>query len=136
VCDVEFNVLVFLKSFDTFSLDRRDVYENIVAVFTLNKTNTFFCVKPFNFTSHHSELPPLQISCKVIEFQTLLHLFVKRVSKVIRVSISFCYLSQYYALNKIASFFINFLLIYLIFSLENPLNHDYNKISEFYTFFK
>src|SRR5699024_6472155 len=53
--DFKLNVLTFFKRFETFSLDSREMNEYYVAVFTLDESKSFFCVIPFNFTSHHTK---------------------------------------------------------------------------------
>jgi hypothetical protein len=44
--------VALVKGFEACALDSREVYEYIFTAVALDKTETFFCVKPFNSTSH------------------------------------------------------------------------------------
>lgn len=51
--DFEFYFLTFIKGLEPVLLDSGEVYEYIVAIFALDETESFFCVKPFYFTLFH-----------------------------------------------------------------------------------
>ncbi len=48
-------LLAFIKRFKAGAVDVTKVNKNVRATFLLNKAKTFFCVKPFNYTSSHCE---------------------------------------------------------------------------------
>ena len=50
--DIEFDQLTFFQRFEAFSLDCREVYENVSAIFALDESVAFFRVKPLDFTLH------------------------------------------------------------------------------------
>jgi hypothetical protein len=55
---VELNALAFFKSLEAFANDCGEVYEYVVSAFNFDEAETFLCVKPFNCTLLHVELPP------------------------------------------------------------------------------
>ena len=50
--DFELYALAFCQSLKALILNCREMNEYIAAIFSLNKTITFFCAKPFYFTNH------------------------------------------------------------------------------------
>ena len=50
---VEFNALAFVQGFEAVACDRAEMYEYVVSAFNFDKTETFFCVKPFYCTCLH-----------------------------------------------------------------------------------
>ena len=52
VNDFKVYFLTFVQGFETIFLNRGEMYEYIATVFSFNKSITFFCTEPLNFTEH------------------------------------------------------------------------------------
>lgn len=71
--DFKFYFLTFIQSLEAVALNCGEMYENVFAAFSRNKTITFLCVKPFNCTLQVNNL--LKIPPSVANIHIILHHF-------------------------------------------------------------